>query len=356
MPSDTRDMSDSLPHSINSATRSIHTKLNKLVVSRLRLALPPQVDDASQYVSGLLHLTPVYITFESLWRALLDKSDQQDSHDCNEDLVCATLNSAGDSNAFNNVKDFKGGKGVIRSEIKTLLENLHFEGLQRSRALQNDLFSLTNWSNRTLAEKLNDATELPVLGEFINHIKTNIGESPHTLLAYAWVLYMALFSGGRFIRATLENIFTDFWIPASAQPATPPETARAAFITDNVPGALPFHFFRFDTPDDGEDLKLEFKRRLAESESILNAQEREEIVQEAQNIFQYMIRLVGELDYICGTDEEAAEARLLSLRSRDSVVVEKERRQHYTKLARKIMGEDTKANPKENGVGRVKFN
>ena len=44
------------------------------------------------------------------------------------------------------------------------------------------------------------------------------------LLAYAWVLYMALFSGGRFIRATLESAGTDgFWHRKASHSPTPGE-------------------------------------------------------------------------------------------------------------------------------------
>ncbi|TGJ79578.1 hypothetical protein E0Z10_g9187 [Xylaria hypoxylon] len=317
-----------LSDSINAATRSVHTKLNKLVIFRLQLALPPQAEDASQYVSGLLHITPIYIAFESLWRAILKLPSPAEAHGSDKDESPGTVyNPVG---LRLNDRSNADRRLIVDSRIDELLANIYFEGLQRSQALQQDLVSLTGWSDRTLAEQLNNASKSPILSDFLTHIETSVGNSPHILLAYGWVLYMALFSGGRFIRASLENIYPAFWIPASAQQPTP---ATLANIT--VTGVQPLSFFRFNTREGGDDLKREFKKRLLESEHCLTMPEREEVIEEARCIFEYMIQLVGELDDICGTDKEAAEARLLSLRSRDSVVVERERRQHFTEMARK---------------------
>ncbi|KAH8161749.1 hypothetical protein CIB48_g6514 [Xylaria polymorpha] len=345
MPSKSRDTTCSLSNSINTATRPAHTNLNKLVISRLRLALPPQADDASQYVSGLLHVTPIYMGFESLWKTILESQ---------------VVHKPNDESSAGNIVDPVGLQPddcsddhhqlVVSDRIQSLLANLHFEGLQRSQALRQDLISLTGWSSRTLTEQLNHASESPVLSEFLNHTRDSVEKSPHTLLAYAWVLYMALFSGGRFIRASLENICPAFWIPASAQQPTP--TTLTSVDGTRAP---PLNFFKFDTPADGQDLKLEFKQRLLDSEGVITERERQEIVQEARCIFDYMIRLVGELDDVCGTNKEAAEARLLSLRSRDSVVVENERRQHFAETRRKVTPEVEFKHILESREGHVKF-
>ncbi|TRX95381.1 hypothetical protein FHL15_003712 [Xylaria flabelliformis] len=336
MPLKSRDAARSLSNSINAATRPAHTKLNKLVISRLRLALPPLADDASQYVSGLLHIAPIYMGFESLWRAILESPEVKNSND----------ESPADSSDAHLQPTFD-------ARIHSLLANLHFEGLQRSQALHQDLITLTGWSTRTLTEQLNHASESPVLGDFLSHTRDSVEKSPHVLLAYAWVLYMALFSGGRFIRASLESIHPAFWIPASAQQPTSTTFPSAAGAGA---GALPLNFFRFDTLVDGEDLKLEFKQRLLNAEGLITESEREDIVREAGCIFDYMIRLVGELDDVCGTDKDAAEARLLSLRSRDSVVVENERRQQFAETRRRLAPDvEMKNIVNESREGRVKF-
>ncbi|KAI0446556.1 heme oxygenase-like protein [Xylaria telfairii] len=344
MPSKSRDTACSLSNSINAATRPAHTKLNKLVISRLRLALPPQADDASQYVSGLLHVTPIYMGFESLWKTILESPVL---HNPDDESPAGTIVDPAGLQPDDCSDDHRL---VVSDRIQSLLANLHFKGLQRSQALRQDLISLTGWSSRTLTEQLNHASESPVLSEFLNHTRNSVEKSPHTLLAYAWVLYMALFSGGRFIRASLENICPTFWVPASAQQPTP-----TTFTNVGGTRALPINFFKFDTPTDGQDLKLEFKQRLLDSEGVITETERHEIVQEARCIFDYMIRLVDELDDVCGTNKEAAEARLLSLRSRDSVVVENERRQLFAGTRRKVVPEVEIKHILESREGHVKF-
>lgn len=357
MPSKTEDATRSLAESINVATRSVHTKLNKLVISRLRLALPPEADDASQYVSGLLHVAPIYMTFESLWKALLQPSGPQGSRKSSRDSGIVW-----DSEGLQS--DGSPQPTIISPRIQSLLTGLYFESLQRSRALQDDIISLTLWSKRTLAERLNDASESPVLSDFIVHTRKTVQDSPHTLVAYAWVLYMALFSGGRFIRASLENIYPAFWVPAAATGGRRPTPDTLASPAEAA--AQPLSFFRFDTPTDGEDIKATFKARLLELEDTLTAGERDDVVREAGYIFEHMIRLVGELDEICGTDREVAEARLLSLRSRDSLVVENERRKNLAERMKKVAAANANVNAgsadgsgtssrKEGGKGHVKF-
>ncbi|KAI1503568.1 hypothetical protein F5X99DRAFT_425417 [Biscogniauxia marginata] len=397
MSSKTEEPTRSLADSINIATRSVHTKLNRLVVYRLPLAMPPKADDASQYVSGLLHITPIYMTFESLWQDILDspalaedqqqqqqkqpqpQNDDSSSRSSGEEKEgedpAATVSSPLPSPAPSDVHSSPGALDpphppAVCPRIHSVLTHLHLPGLARSVALRRDLSLLTGWSERTLSEQLNDAAAYPVLSAFLVHARAAIAARPHVLIAYAWVLYMALFSGGRFIRATLEGVDPAFWIPASAlSPQQPPPlpqstflrwsraaraaasavsassvTARGPRTTKYDASKLPLGFFRFDTPSDGDDLKDTFKRRLAESEAaLLTPRERDEVVREAGQIFEFMVAVVGELDGVCGAEEdredgadkEAADAegaRLLSLRSRDSVVVEKERERR--KIAR----------------------
>ncbi|KAI1772935.1 hypothetical protein F4818DRAFT_453303 [Hypoxylon cercidicola] len=389
MPSKTEDASTgaaagasadrSIGDAINAATRSVHTKLNKLIIMRLRLALPPQADDASNYVQGLLHIAPIYNAFESLWQSILDadpvdtpREQADDKSDKSEDSAASQPPAA-------------------CSRIHLLLFHLRLDKMLRSEALKQDLASLTGWSDAVLAEQLDEiVSESPMLAKFIQHIKEAVAERPHVLLAYAWVLYMALFSGGRFIRASLERVdaASAFWTPlASASEASEPETGggpnmAVAMLGPWLAGQVglgrsgtganknknqggggekqhPLAFFRFDTPTDGEDLKQTFKARLAESTTengagnLLSTQEREDVVAEARFIFESMISAVGELDEVCGTEEETAGSRALRLRSRDSVVVEKEKRGRLAALiaatpaGREALGRKTGASEAE---------
>ncbi|KAJ1329520.1 heme oxygenase 2 [Microdochium nivale] len=337
MPSKTDDAAAcTLSQAINTATRPVHTKLNKLIVFRLPLALPPQTDDGSNYVSGLLHVAPIYIAFESLWGKIVQSSASSsespepstDALECQAHQALSGEPAGNDGLDLHTLPEVMASSNVpaTSSRIRTILTDLSFPEMRRTQALQSDLMALTGWSSCTLAKHLNDAAEAPVLSSFLHHIRHAVESRPHVLLAYGWVLYMALFSGGRFIRASLEAAGPAFWAPPSEVPRSYLPTSSSEQQNPEQNAACPLQFFRFDTPDDGEDLKQMFKQRLLELEVLLNDKERNEIVAEAQSIFDFMMRMVMELDEVCGTAEDAGN-KLLGLRSRDSVVVEKERRQ-----------------------------
>ncbi|KAL7625785.1 hypothetical protein AAE478_005008 [Parahypoxylon ruwenzoriense] len=406
----------SLGDAINASVRPVHIHLNKLIVMRLRLALPPHAPDAANYVQGLLHIAPIYLTFEALWRSVLEdasstpervKEGERDGEGKEEE----------EGKKEGEAATAKGEESCTR-RICALLSHLHIAGLSRSEALRSDLAALTGWSDDALAEQMDEvAGESPALSEFLRHTRHAVAERPHVLVAYAWVLYLALFAGGRFIRATLERVDpgSGFWRPLAdsegdggdvenegeAGPTTGPATGVVERLRIWVTGTntgvgeekkqggggiqrrggesreQPLRFFRFDTESDGEDLKVLFKTRVAESTTISNPgsssstppapedkleegggeeeqkqgkhpplyltqAERDDVVYEARSIFEYMIRVVGELDEVCGTEYEEGvvdgggngrSGRPLSLRSRDSVVVEKEKRRRLAALA-----------------------
>ena len=335
---------------INIATRSAHTKLNKGLLQRIPLALPPIASTPSVYVSGLIHVAPIYIAFESKWRDILKSEPRREhedggpsSDDRRESLSPGTHDSPGG-------KDALPSPDTANERIHSLLSHLHLPVLERSSSLRADIRSITGWSEDVVDEQIAKAAERGALGEFVSHIKRSVDQNPHVLLAYAWVLYMALFSGGRFIRGSLENAGAGFWNTISEpvlpfmvpceQPIltspTSPEISPSGYegddelsagastmTTTNIPTTTtttttpkqqggktsPLEFFRFATPQDGEDLKTEFKRRLVESESRLKTHELEDVVQEASRIFDSMNLLVAQLDCVFGSssiDKEQA--------------------------------------------------
>lgn len=395
-----------LSESMNTATRAVHAKLNKLVISRLSLALPPKAEDASNYVSGLLHITPIYIAFESLWNNILqsaardDEDDDVDEDDANRDPfataataavlaqpcnICdpdTTQSEPMDLQTLPGILDYEGptaasrlaSVSALQPRMRTVLTALRVPGLARAVALQRDVVALTGWSRHTVAEHLDDAAESPVLAEFLHHVRHAVAARPHVLVAYAWVLYMALFSGGRVIRASLERVHPAFWVPAWAS-ASLTSARRRSEAEDEGAGGPPLRFFSFDPTTaaeyedgrenedadtgadvngDGEALKATFKRRLAETEGLLTADERDDVADEALAIFVFLVRVVEELDDICDTEpQEAGGGGMLALRSRDSVVVKKERRA-LALMARRVAAEQEQEAAREQGRERGK--
>lgn len=337
---------------INIATRSAHAKLNKDLILRLPLALPPIAPTPSVYVSGLLHVAPIYIAFESLWRDIVNSAPKEDD----EEDRTSNLDSPDNVSPGNQDQDSGEDDGRPRASerIHSVLKFLHLPVLQRSERLRDDIRLITGWTEDVVNEQISLASERGDVGEFISHIKRSVDRQPLVLLAYAWVLYMALFAGGRFIRGSLENAGPEFWSatsepvfpsmvpcvkPAPSSPVasqfTSPDgyegddqllavlaprekvmiaattttttTTTASKPESTMRSMSPLQLFRFDTPQDGEDLKIEFKRRLIDSESRLTSNELEDIIHEATRIFDYMNSIVAQLDVVFAKSQFSAE-------------------------------------------------
>ncbi|KAI9816805.1 MAG: heme oxygenase [Pycnora praestabilis] len=276
MSSNHHSRDSALPAQINEATREAHTHLNRLITARLPLALPPSTFSPKFYAIGLLHFAHVYITFESLWSSLL--------LDSNESLL-RTREDGTDRLPKKSCRRMHG-----------ILSHLRLPELLRAKRIRDDLAVTLSLSKTDLAAQLKQL-QCPRVRQFVAHIEDVVRDKPHVLVAYAWVMYMALFSGGRWIRAQLLAAGEEFWRASylcSAQ--TEEGTAiwrQSPDYQSQVPG---LEFLHFDGMLDGEDIKMHFKQRLYEVEDIFTAQEREDIAEEALNIFHLSILLVEELD------------------------------------------------------------
>jgi heme oxygenase len=268
-----------------------------------------------------------------------------------------------DQNTPNADPPRKEGISKVCSRTNALLSRLLLPGLPQADRLRADVRLLTGKSEQKIDEELKDISQNGDLVKFIAHTKQSVLRNPHVLVAYAWVLYMALFSGGRYLRASLKAAGgqgKDFWDrePSPVRPhiitrdmrelheseadlAEPSAIwsprisgrGRAKSRSDNdipriTPGLL---FFEFIGDEDSEDIKLGFKKRITEAEMLLTQGEKDDIVAEAQDIFRFMLKMVGELDSIMRTTDEDLEMSKLFLQSpnlmatRDSVFVAQER-------------------------------
>ncbi|KAH6893252.1 hypothetical protein B0T10DRAFT_481832 [Thelonectria olida] len=353
-----------LAESIAVSTRSIHAQLNKLIIARLPLALPPRSQDPSNYVSGLMHIVPIYMTFERLWKDLVDKSSAanldfkpSDSCDPERPLLDSSIFSSEDWNTKSEHQP------NVCTRIDSLLQHLYMPGLMRSHRLKQDISHLTGWPDHVVEQQIETVGQQGRLGEFVQHIQKAIENKPHVLVAYSYILFMALFAGGRFIRASLEAAGEEFWEQLSS-PVKPTKlpcqhvikpVERASGLADeelatnschsHADHTTPLRFLHFKSAEDGEELKREFKRRLLDLETILTDNEKHEIVQEGVCIFENMLRLVEQLDEVCAEDDEDEADHLspiqalagiinpISTRFRDSVIVTKERVARFSSVS-----------------------
>jgi len=320
---------------INTATRSVHARLNKNLILRLPLALPPHVRNPSVYASGLVHIAPIYLVFESLWQNIVLPEGTSTSTSTNAPLLDpASLSlfpfDIGQTNSN------KAPSEPCPFHVRSVLTHVLLPSLIRSPALHYDIHAITGWTHSEVSAQIRLAAQTGRLAAFLAHTKREVAKNPHVLLAYAWVLYMALFSGGRMIRATLEEPGHSFW-DRTCDPVAPSGRTCEEPLFDG--DGLPLSFFRFSTPEDGEDIKAEFKKRLGEAETQLSPDEIDDVVQEAVCIFDNMMLLVAQLDGVCAGETANSKSlasvddgwaatlvpRFLGERVRDSLAVARER-------------------------------
>jgi heme oxygenase len=284
--------------------RTLHTNLNRLITSRLPLALPPHSTDPTLYTTGLLHFAHIFLTFESLWADLLRDYAPSSSRSA---PTQPTIDPEGTSSPFSPLLSYLlvnpydspslftstlGAPTPPSPQLAAFLQSLRPRGLIRSSRLKRDLEYLLG-VHPTDLEVLLAKYPGDKVAQFCTHIRKSVNEKPWTLVSYAWCFYMAIFSGGRWIRGGLLRAPPSFW-------PTTTDLEEASKTLDLQNQGL--SFWHFPGPNDGEDIKAEFKLRLAAAETLFTPDERIDIIEEAKQIFKLCASLVDELDEMIGTD------------------------------------------------------
>ncbi|KAJ4351421.1 uncharacterized protein N0V89_006763 [Didymosphaeria variabile] len=276
----------SLSSEINIATRSLHTELNKLITARLPLALPPFASDPTLYTAGLLHFAHIFLTFESLWNDLVPTDVPGTASPPTSPLLSFLL-----VNPYSEPELFTSPPSPQTLEF---LQNLRPKGMARSSRVKKDLQYLTGLHPTDFDVMLAQYPGEKVAA-FCAHTRRSVGHKPHVLVAYAWCFYMAVFSGGRWIRGELVKAGPDFWTSG----AETGSSEAAAPLTEKG-----LSLWSFPGRRDGEDIKEAFKERLLAAETLFSDDERVDVIEEAKTIFKLCAALVHELDEKLGTDFE----------------------------------------------------
>ncbi|KAH7042081.1 hypothetical protein B0J12DRAFT_702482 [Macrophomina phaseolina] len=299
----------SLSTEINVATRLLHTNLNRLITARLPLALPPHAASPRLYAFGLLHFSHVYLTFESAWHDITHPPTALNNPALSSLLEdpwisvsqppptsdTSTAPSAGASSTATPSSPTTPTDPALLAFLTTLLP----PGLLRSRRLRRDLAALLALRPMELDVHLATGYPGPRVAAYTAHIRRAVRARPHVLVAYAWVMYMAIFAGGRWIRAQLASAGPEFWEGENENN----KGKGVRGVSFEEIGKRGLSFFAFDGDMDGEDVKSAFKARLEEAEALLTEQQRREVVEEARAIFEWSIALVEELDELLDTPD-----------------------------------------------------
>lgn len=237
-----------LANRINTATRSIHNRIDSLISLKMVFALR----DRKIYRQGILGFYYVFREFERVWHAEMAKVDRINPNETDRDRL-----------------------------YREILREVWTPALARTQPLEQDLSFFYNMeSTEAFAERF----EQPLLQEeidFIRHINEVLPSKPYLLLAYGHTLYLALFAGGRIMRSKL---------------------ARSTGLFPVVPGVSQedvalkgTNLFRFQVEDE-DALRLDFKRRYElATRNSLTEEEKQEIIQESEEIFRRNILMVNEI-------------------------------------------------------------
>lgn len=300
--------SSSLSHQINASILSSHTTLNRLILDRMPRAVPPHTDNPSAYITGLLHIGAVYIAFESLWQNLIGV------HSEIAPIPYTFPFNSPDEQEQQHVEPAK-----ITARTRRVLEEAYSATMLRAPRIKADVQAMTGWPDHVLEQQLKLIGTSGRLGKFTLHIRDTVNKKPHILLAYAHTLYLALLSGGSYIRTELMFIDRGFW-EATPTPIAPgmvecrpdkgtqqgPRQRQSEDDKQNAdPDAvtpLPLQFLDFDPPlganprQQTKMLKVDLKARLTAADALLADPERRDIIAEAGLIFHHLEGMVGQLD------------------------------------------------------------
>ncbi|KAJ9602764.1 hypothetical protein H2200_012544 [Cladophialophora chaetospira] len=227
----------SLSEELRAATRQKHHALNGHIITRLPLCMPPHTNSPISYAKGMTVFSQIYLAFEELLAM---------------------------HQAFSNER------------MRVIYDGIYIPQLLRTKRLGNDIALLKS----RLPQK--EVEELGVLDKqskvFSWRIRDSLARRPHVMLAYTWTMYLALFNGGRWIRRQLASAGSHFW-------------------RGEVP---PLSFWDFGVVDqdnlDEDQLKTALKAKFGEAASHLTDDERGDVVDETNRLFDLCSEMVDFLD------------------------------------------------------------
>ena len=301
-----------LSSSINSSTRDVHTRLNRKILQLLPLALPPCTKDARLYANGMSNILPIYEAIECSLESVQNtpRNDRSQITDAVGTLYIPSLRrglrlrrdiSSITASDRDQDKSESRDSSLLNHGKESLGEGSRDHGASVAR-LEMESSSIYNYSSSDPSKPCDNLTNL------LARIKSTTHKKPYLLLAYTHTFYLAIFSGGRHIRAELRNAaieesgFFNVGICASD------DTAFLGTDTDAVDEALTFWTFDSGT-NDGETIKADFKRRFHAAAALLSADQKKEVIAEARWIMENLEGLVQGI----ATSAKRSQAMIASL-------------------------------------------
>ncbi|KAE8397086.1 hypothetical protein BDV37DRAFT_292511 [Aspergillus pseudonomiae] len=233
---------------IKAAIRVPHMEVNRMNSARVLQCLSGEKRSLGLYTLGFSYYAEMYLAFEEAWRDLRDWIVK---------YPCSSTSP------------------TYEKRISDLLKLLSMVDLYRTERLIEDLRRLHSSYPAMTNLTTNESHDMHIK----DVIKRRINENPHKLLAYVWVLYSALFNGGRFIRQVILKAGPGFW----------------GLTTDDEIQSFPPPLSFWAVNNDPEFHEA-FKSRVNEAGELLTLHERQDVIQESVWILHRCKELTEELD------------------------------------------------------------
>jgi hypothetical protein len=194
------------------------------------------------YALGLSRYAEIYLGLEEVWHAKRTENISDESQ-------------SGESD---------------KKRLQEVLRMIYLPELLRTERFRNDFAALKS-QYKSIRDLDTDTANAG--SEFRQYINDHISGNPHLLVVYVWIMYQALFNGGRFIRGKLLKADPTFW-------GWPEEEMDPTAL----PVPLPFWCIEKNGVEKDADVEAKFRKQVIEAEKLLTEHERKDILDEAPKI------------------------------------------------------------------------
>ena len=274
---------ETLGDRINEATEGQHAALEEAVTSYFQKCLYPAASDPGLYAKGLSYFQGIYHRIDGSlrWAEQLHHSLPQNS---NPKKVMDNLETGAAPGILYDSRLERGASltsDLVRIREDFQLSEEGFHQLKPKLAFYDDDIAALKSPLERLEERC--------FFQFRRH-------DTELLLAYAWVLYLAIFSGGRYMKASLRASFEDGWLPLlKARDDTQKERSPDDYL----------RFWSFgDTDIEAEEIRETFKTRFSQAAEYSSQAERKSI---ETNIVSEAVRIMESLAVIIQEVADAVE-------------------------------------------------
>ena len=259
-----------------SLNQARHAFLDSHITELLPGALPPYATTPAKYTIGILPFAYIFEALEVQWRNI-EKLASPEEHPIVESFAKGQIDSLWRTQLLR--KDLQHLHDILIDEnASTCSQDSNDPPSQtpdldlRETVIRECETYLSSDSN-SFRTKITPAMHELSARNIVNRIKIVIPDNPHLLIAHIYIWYLAVLSGGRYLRIPLANAGAEFWNHKSPK--------------DDIG----FSFLRAEP-----NLKVQLKRQLSDWDDQLTEEQRVEVLEETERIYDMTVELVASIN------------------------------------------------------------